>query len=184
MDITTYFLIGSTLLGFCFGPLIYCIKTIKGEVKPNKITWLFWSVPLITVTAQYLEGMITWASLTVFMSGFAPFLIFLSSFINPKSYWKLEKFDYMLSVGIIIFLIFWAISQNIFFAIIFSIIADALASIPTLKKAYYFPETETVWPFLVGFINSTLSLFIMERYDFIEMAFPVYLVFVCLLFIY
>jgi hypothetical protein len=105
------------------------------------------------------------------MSGFAPFLIFLSSFVNPKSYWKLEKFDYMLSIGIIIFLILWSISQNVFVAIIFSLVADALASIPTLKKAYYFPETETIWPFLMGFIN-------------IEMVFPIYLIFTCLIFIF
>ncbi len=184
MNTPVIFLTLIVFLSFTLGTLPYLFKTIKGEIQPNKITWLFWSIPLITILAQYLEGVLTWASLPVFMAGFAPFLIFCASFINPKAYWKLQKFDYILGVGIILSIILWAITKNIFLAITFSIIADFLAAIPTLKKSYTYPKSESIWPFFTGLFANIFSLFVMERYDFIEMAFPIYLIFICLLFTY
>ncbi len=162
METKIIFLIIISFLAFIFGTLPYLIKTIKGEIQPNKITWLFWSIPLFAVLAQYIEGVVTWASFPVFIAGISPFLIFCASFINPKSYWKLQKFDYFVGGGIVMFLILWGITQNVYIAIICSIIADALAAIPTLKKAYTNPETESVWIFLLSFFSTLSSFFVME----------------------
>jgi len=73
------------------GIVSYIKETIQGKTKPNKITWLLWSIaPLIATFAALSDG-VKLSVLPVFMSGFGPLLVLLASFVNKKSYWKLEK---------------------------------------------------------------------------------------------
>lgn len=56
----------------------YIKEVAKGAVKPNRITWLMWSVaPFIATIAAITNG-VGLAVLPVFMAGFMP-LYFLSS---------------------------------------------------------------------------------------------------------
>ncbi|MEI7919425.1 MAG: hypothetical protein WCH65_04430 [bacterium] len=49
---------------------------------------------MIATVAALSDG-VRRAVLPVFISGFGPFLVFISSFINKKAYRKLEKSDYV-----------------------------------------------------------------------------------------
>jgi uncharacterized membrane protein HdeD (DUF308 family) len=60
-------------------------------------------------------------------------------------------------------------------SIILAIVADAIASIPTLTKAYHNPETESVWPFLTGIFNAAVALAVAMTWSFNEVSFPIYL---------
>lgn len=154
----------------------YIKETIKGKTKPNRITWLLWSIaPLIATFAALSDG-VKLSVLPVFMSGFGPFLVFLFSFVNKKSYWKLEKFDYVCGALSILALVFWGITKNPNIAIIFAILSDAFAAVPTLIKSWHHPETETVSPFLAGLFSSSTSFFAITIWGFSSVAFPLYLV--------
>ena len=75
------------------GSATYAFNTIKGKTKPNRVTWFLWALaPLIAFAAQLNEG-VTWAALMTFMVGFGPLIIFISSFVNRKAYWKITKLD-------------------------------------------------------------------------------------------
>jgi hypothetical protein len=63
----------------------------------------------------------------------------------------------------------------------FAIASDALASIPTLTKAWTNPETESVWPFIIGVFGASSSLAVATLWTFSEYAFPSYLVIVNLM---
>ena len=89
MNIKEILMIVLSILSFSLGILPYLNATIKGKVQPNRITWLFWTVPLITVLAQWQNNILTWASLPIFLAGFGPLLVFFATFYNKKSYWKL-----------------------------------------------------------------------------------------------
>jgi len=94
------------------GGFVYIKATLRGETKPNRVTWLIWSVaPLIATVAGLSDG-VRWAVLPVFMSGFVPLLVFIVSFVNPKSYWKLEKFDYICGACSILALVLWGITKE------------------------------------------------------------------------
>lgn len=164
-----------------YGGLSYLIDTVKGKAKPNRVTWFLWALaPLIAFAAQQEKG-VGLASLMTFMVGFNPLMIFLASFINKKSYWQLQKLDYFYGALSLLGLVLWKITGEGNLAIIFAILADALAGIPTLVKAYRFPETESGRIFLFGAINSGITLLTLKTFSLAHLGFPLYIFLFCIL---
>lgn len=92
---------------FFLGSFGYILDTIKGKVRPNKVTWFIWALaPLIAFAAQLKQG-IGRESILTFMVGFVPMLVFIASFVNKKSYWKIEKLDLLCGALSIFGLIAW-----------------------------------------------------------------------------
>jgi hypothetical protein len=162
----------------------YLLATIKGRVRPNRVTWFIWSLaPLIAFVAEVLQG-VGLRSLMTFMVGFMPLLIFIASFLNKKAYWKLTNFDFFCGFLSIIGLVLWGITRIGDLAIFFSILSDALASVPTLTKAYFHPETEDWKIFLFAGISAFITLLTVKAWDFAHFGFPVYILINCLTFIF
>lgn len=160
------------------GVLSYMKETLRGNTKPNKVTWLMWSIaPLIATFAALADG-VSWAVLPVFMAGFAPLLVFISSFVNSNAYWKLEGFDYLCGLCSILALVLWAITKEPIVAIVFAIASDAFAAVPTLIKSWRYPETETVDAYTTGAFNALTSFAAIKIWTFSSFAFPAYLVLV------
>ncbi|PIQ77001.1 hypothetical protein COV82_06765 [Candidatus Peregrinibacteria bacterium CG11_big_fil_rev_8_21_14_0_20_46_8] len=162
---------------FCIGTAFYVKHTvIDARTKPNRVTWLMWSVaPMIAAAAAFSDG-VRWAALPVFIAGFAPLLVFFASFVNPKSYWKLERFDYVCGGLSVLSLLLWALTREPVVAVFFALLSDALASVPTIAKSWKYPETETGLMYIAGGINAGTSFFALQTFTFTELAFPAYLV--------
>jgi len=157
------------------GSATYIIDTIKGKTKPNRVSWLIWSIaPIIGTVAAVSDG-VTWAIVPTFMSGFGPLLVFMASFLNKKSYWRLGGGDYLCGTLAILALVLWAITKNPNVAILLSILADLLAAIPTLIKSWQHPETETGLAYILSMFNQITGMIAMKRWDFAESAFGIYL---------
>jgi len=174
------FIILGALLSFS-GGLNYLINTIKGKTKPNRVSWFLWTLaPMIAFAAEIDKG-VGLTSLMTFMTGFNPLLIIIASFLNKKSYWKLNKMDYVYG-SISLFAIFiWQITGEGNLAILFSILADGLASIPTVIKSYRQPETESGLIFLFGMINAGITLLTIKDWTFAHWGFPVYIFLICVI---
>ena len=154
----------------------YIWSTLRGQTKPNKMSWLMWSIaPLIATCAAIADG-VGWSALPVFMSGFGPLLVFLFSFANKKSYWKLEKLDYVCGTFSALALVLWYLTNNPNIAIIFAILSDGSAAIPTVIKSWRYPETENSAPFLTGLFSASTSFAAIQVWNFAALAFPIYLV--------
>jgi len=161
-----------------YGIFFYIKATIKGETKPNRVSWLMRSIaPLIASGAALSDG-VRRAALPVFMSGFWPLLIFLSTFVNRKSYRKLEKFDYICGACSILALVLRWITKEPMVAIWFAIASDGFAAVPTIIKSLKHPHTESAIAYTTWLFNALTSFFAMRTFGAAELAFPIYLVFV------
>jgi len=161
-----------------FGCVSYIKDTLLGETKPNKISWLLWSVaPLIATFAALSDG-VRWAVLPTFMAGFGPLLVFIASFMNKNAYWELSKFDYICGICSVLALILWGVTKEPVVAIVFSIASDGFAAVPTLIKAWKHPETESVAPYATGLFGAMTSFSAIKIWNFSSVAFPIYLVFI------
>lgn len=158
------------------GSVAYIRDTIKGKSKPNRISWLMWSVaPLIGTGAALSAGADIWATTRIFLSGFLPLIVFTISFINPKSFWKLNKFDFICGIFSLIAIIVWSIIGFPIIAILFAVIADGFASLPTIIKSWKYPETETGLTFLASFLATLLILPSIQKWNIENSAFQIYL---------
>ncbi len=82
------FVIIGTLIGTA-GAIAYLWDTIKGKVKPNRVSFLLWAIaPMIAFVAQIQQG-VGLESLMTFSTGFLPLLTFIASFTNKKAEWKI-----------------------------------------------------------------------------------------------
>lgn len=178
--LSSYFIIIGTLIG-AVGSVAYLIDTIKGRVKPNRVSFLLWSiVPFIAFAAQIKQG-VGLESLMTFSTGFLPLTIFIASFVNKKAEWKVTLFDLICGVLSIIGILLWLITQVGNVAIFFSIVADGLAAIPTLVKAYKYPDTEVAWPWLATVVGVILTLLTINGWTFANSGFIIYILIVNLL---
>ncbi len=174
-----YIIIFTTFLS-TFTGIIYIKNTLKWQTKPNRITWGIWATaPLIASIAMYFSQGFNWNILPVFMAWFMPLLIFLSSFVNKKSYWKLHTFDYICLFSAILALVLWWITNNPLLAIIFSILADFFAALPLIIKIYKIPETETVSPFIAWLFANLSAFLVITEWKIEEYLFSLYLVIIC-----
>jgi hypothetical protein len=158
-----------------FGGSSYLIDTLRGKTKPNKVTWFIWTLaPLIAFTAEIKQG-VGLQSLMTFMVGFMPLLIFLASFVNRKAVWEIGQLDIVCGFLSIMGLILWQITHVGNVAIAFSVLSDGLAGVPTIVKAYKFPETENYKVFLMAGLNALITLLTIDVWNFEHYGFPVYI---------
>jgi len=153
----------------------YALDTLRGHTKPNRVTWLLWTIaPLIAFFAQISEGVGIGAVLTLAI-GLGPLLILLASFVNKSAYWKITKFDIACGSVSLLALLLWVVTGTGMIAIVLAIVADFMAGVPTIRKAYSHPETESSNAFLAGIIAAIITIFSLGSITFASLAFPLYL---------
>ncbi len=169
-----YFAIIGAVIG-SLGGCYYFYETVTGRSQPNRITWLLWGIfPMVIFVAQRAQGVagLSWAS---FVAGFTPLLIVAASFFNRQAYWKNEPRDYYLMVAAVVGIILWALTDDPNLAILFSLLADLLAGIPTLIKSYRRPESESWIAYAISTFGFGVSCLSIQTYDFQNTAFIAYL---------
>lgn len=166
-----------------YGDLKYLVATIKGQIKPNKVTWLFWAIaPMVAFSAEISKG-VGWASIMTLSVGLNPLLVFFATFINKKAEWKITLFDMICGLLSLFGIVLWVMTSDANLAIFFAILADFFAGVPTLIKSYYHPETENASPFIFACLAAIVTLATIKTWDFAYYGFPVAIFVFCSIFV-
>lgn len=153
------------------GTISYVIDTARGKIKPNRVTFFMWSIaPLIAFAAQITQR-VGIQSLMTLAVGVLPLTVFIASFLNKKAYWKLTTFDLACGGLSLLGLFFWYLTKIGNIALFFSILAEGLATLPTMVKSYRYPETESGWPWLASFTAGFLTVSTIRNWDFAHYSF-------------
>ena len=174
-----FIFIGVAINLFC--SLWYIKSILKGNTRPNIVSWFIWMLaPFIGVFLQLKAGA-GFSSLGVFMAGFGPFLVLSFSIWKRAYFWKLEKFDFVCGFFSVLALTFYILTKNPALSIIFAILSDGLAYIPTLVKTWKSPESESSSTYFGGITNNVISLFIIKDWSFAIYSFNIYLILINIL---
>jgi len=158
------------------GGTAYIRDTLTGKSKPNRVSYGMWALaPLIGTAAALSAHADPWTVVRIFLAGFLPLLVFLASFINPQSYWKLSIFDLLCGACSIIALLVWAAVDSPRSAILLAAIGDGFAALPTIRKAWSYPETETGLTYIASFVGVLLILPSIPQWNIENSAFQIYL---------
>ena len=170
----TFFAIAGAVVNFA-GGLSYVRAILKGEATPNRVTWFLWAlVPLIAGSAQLHSG-VGISTLVVMSVGASPACVVLASFIAKTGSWKLGPFDYACGACSLAALALWAISGDPVVAIALSILGDAAAALPTLRKAWIAPATEDRPAYVLALLGMVLGMLSVQEATFAGYAFNLYL---------
>jgi hypothetical protein len=156
------------------GAAVYLRDTLRGTTQPNRVTWLLWAVaPLLAAAVEFSEG-VGLRALPTFMVGFMPLLIFVGSFHNSASVWKVRRMDYACGAVSVVGTVVWLITRDGVLAISAAIAADFLAGIPTLMKSWTHPGSETVHSYIGAVISMVILLLTVDHWTFDVVAFPLF----------
>ena len=161
------------------GASAYVKNTLSGKTKPNLVSWSLWALaPLIGAAAAMAIGADPWVTVRIFLAGFLPLLVVIASLINPHSYWKLTRFDAICGICSLAAIILWVSLDAARGAIVLAAIGDGFASLPTIRKAWQFPETETGLAFVASLTSTILILPSIPAWNIENSAFQIYLLIV------
>lgn len=163
----------AALIGF-IGYIPYFRDIFLKKTKPHLFSWLIWT--LISGTAFFAQikegaGSGAWV---VGLSSVICFSIGILAFFQGER--KITISDWVALSGAVIGLTLWQLTSNPLLAIIFVSIADALAFIPSFRKAYYKPYEETAITWLVSSFKFILALIATETYGLTTVLYPLSLV--------
>lgn len=156
------------------GTGIYLRDILRAKTRPNLVSWVLWSAAPLIATAAALASGVRWAVLPTFMIGFGPLLVIIVAFYKHRTLWHPTKFDYVCGALSLAALILWVLTQQPNLAILLAISSDALAAMPTLYKAWMYPETESGPAYLASIVNMLTTIAALRIFNFAELAFPIY----------
>jgi hypothetical protein len=132
--------------------LPYVLDIIKKKTKPHSYTWLIWSITQTIAIFGILQGHgggpATYPLIIGSILCFAVFI--LSIFFGTKDITVLDSIVLFLALGAIFI---WLKLNSLIFAVILVSIIDFLGYIPSFRKSYNNPWTETISAW-IGFILS------------------------------
>jgi hypothetical protein len=154
------------------GYVPYIYETVKGETRPNKATWIIWTIVGGLLAFSYLaeQGLSSsWLPLGYFLG---PLVVAILSFWYGYSTWTRMDVVCIIAAGISI--IPWILSNNPTLTLLINIFIDSAGAIPTLIKTYYEPHTEDLKAWLIFFIANTIQLFAVTTLN-LALIYPIYL---------
>jgi hypothetical protein len=155
--------------------LPYLRDTASGETRPQRASWLIWSVlASISLASQAHEG----ATHSLWFAGtqtLATCVVFLLSL------WKgsgsvLTKSDIPVVCISAVGLVLWYFTDTATYALMISISISLIAGTVTVRKAYDDPESETFSTWFLSLVGALLAIGSISTFDPVLLAYPVYLV--------
>lgn len=152
--------------------IIYVKDIFKGNTKPHIYTWFVWTVVTsIAFIGQYVSGA-GWGALPTFISALVCVLVTILCLFGfgTKDVTKTDSFFLVSSVSIIFIYIF---TEDVLISVLLATVIDILAFIPTMRKTWSAPESESLLSMYVDSIKHSLSIFAMSSYGFVNIVYPV-----------
>ena len=162
MYIKETFAVAAALLAIA-GNVPYVIDILKGRVQPHAYTWFVWTVVSgIVFFGQVAKGAGIGALPTAAAEIFTLLIFLLSLRYGFKGITKTDTFFLILAlVGIVP----WILTSDPTVSVIVAVSIDVIAFIPTLRKTWAEPETETPILYSANVVRHILALFSMQAYN-------------------
>jgi hypothetical protein len=166
-----------TLVGSIIGILAflpYFRDVLRSTTKPHPFTWVVWTlINLIAFFAQVAGGGGLGAGVTLVVA-LDCLSITVFSFVRGER--SITFLDYLCFAAALIGVVLWQLTRNPFTAILFVTLADAAATIPTLRKSYLRPQEETMSSYALSAVRSFVAVFALSAINLTTALYPVFIV--------
>ena len=155
-----------------FGAVRYVIDTWRGSTQPHRVTWTLWALEGILAYAVEIQAHVGLASLMTLVLGLIPCVVVAASFRNPQAVWKIDRIDVACGAVSLLGLLFWLLVNEPTVALLSFVTADFIAALPTYRKSWTNPESESGSPNIFGALNCAVTLLTLHEVTTAGAAFP------------
>ncbi len=169
LEIKNIFSVVAAILGVV-GFLPYLRDVYRGITKPHVYTWFVWLITQsIAIAAAFRGGGGLILNLAVGL--FFMFIIFLLSF--KKGTKNITKSDTVVLVSALVAIVVYFQLDKPLLAVIMVSLIDFLGYIPTFRKTFEEPWSETVGTWAVFVVSNILAIVALQEYNFLTVTYLV-----------
>ncbi len=145
------------------GNVPYLIDVLKKRVQPHPYTWLVWSiVSCVTFFGALARG----AGVGAIPTGAAEiFTVIIFLFSLQYGFKQITKTDTAFLVVALVGLIPWVLTKDPTISVIIVVSIDLIAFIPTLRKTWKHPKSETPVLYSMNVVRHVMTLFSLQAYN-------------------
>lgn len=154
-------------------PLPYIFDIVRDRTHPNMVTWVTWTIiNVINMAAAFSAG--AWQT-----GIYGACAVWATASIAGLGLWrgvkKYTMFDIVCQTVALLGIPLWLLTKQPALAVALELGVDFAGGLPTLRHAWRSPEEETLRTFVLSGIAGLLLLASLQRYDFIAVAMPGYI---------
>jgi hypothetical protein len=162
MNLKTTLAIIASLLAFV-GNIPYLVDVIKQKVKPYPYTWFVWTiVSCVVFFGQLAKGAGVGAIPTAAAEIFTVIIFLFSLRYGFK---HVTRTDTIFLIIALLGIIPWIITKDPTVSVIIAVSIDFIGFMPTLRKTWQHPETETPLLYSMNVLRHILMLFSLQAYN-------------------
>ena len=156
-----------TLIGY----LPYIYDTIKGKTKPHVYSWFLWALVTFIIFALQVLGKAGVGAFVTLATAILCLTIFILGMKSGKK--DITKFDTatfiisLMAVGI------WVFAKQPVVSVILLTSINTLANLPTIRKSWNKPYSETLLTWELGAARNLLGVAALESYSLLTWLYPV-----------
>ena len=160
----------SVILTF-IGYFPYIRDILKNKNTPHIFSWFIWSINtgiIYALQASSGAGPGSWVTLVL---AFIVFFIFLLSFKNGSK--NIKMIDVVFLALALASIPIWLVAKQPIVSIVMLVAIDMFGFIPTIRKSWNNPYSETLSLYTITTFRHGLSIFALTQYSIITWLFPV-----------
>ncbi|TCK27174.1 hypothetical protein [Pseudonocardia endophytica] len=165
------------------GSVRYAVATLVGSARPNLVTFSLWAAaPLIGFFAQ-LDAGVGLPAVQTLVAGVGPSFVVVSGMVSRHGRARIGVFDVACAAVAVLALGVWLGLGQAPLAVFVAVAADAIAALPTIRKAWRDPGSENVLFYVLIGAGATVTLLTITTWEPSTWAFALYILVLCVLII-
>lgn len=163
--------LAGVLSALCYPPYISAI--LKGKAKPERASWLIWTV----LTAMgFFSQLAVGATHSLWLPGVQGVGVVIVLMLSIKyGYGGLMRRDVMTLIAAGITLLLWYFTKNATIAVYLVVLIDGMGAWLTVAKAYEHPETETMITWALSGTGGVCALIAVQSWNPELLSYPLYI---------
>ena len=156
------------------GYVHYLRDIFRGKTKPHAFSWIVWTLITFIVGAAQLAAGAGWGTVHNLATGVICLVIVYAAIKNKDK--DIKRIDILLFCAALMAIPLWVFARNPVYSIILITIIDILAFLPTFRKTWHNPGSETLSSYAIAGIKYGVSLVAIATYDVATLVYPIALI--------
>lgn len=144
----------------------YYRDILQGRTRPHIYSWSLWGILTVLLVALQFKGGAGPATWVTTAAGLLCVGVVILSIKNGKR--DITTSDTIVAALSLLAIGFWLVAHQPEVSITLVIVADILAFIPTVRKSYRDPHSETLSLYITNAIRFVLALLAVEHYTYLS----------------